>query len=104
MVVGEPYSEPKLRVKWSGPRSVIRAFRRGRIALIRFSFISMFLPFREMVAFWVGAELIRPVAATSKAEAHFEFRSTFGAWVEDYRLFRGFHFSSGGSWMKSDFR
>src|SRR6266404_3233706 len=40
MVVGLPYSEPKLRVKWFGPRSVIRAFRRGRIALIRFSLMA----------------------------------------------------------------
>src|SRR5882724_3827809 len=39
MVVEEPYSEPKLRVKWSGPRSITRALPRGKIALIRFSLI-----------------------------------------------------------------
>src|SRR6266478_8562640 len=43
MVVEEPYSAPKLRVKWSGPRSVIRALRRGRIALIRFSLMTRIL-------------------------------------------------------------
>jgi len=41
MVVGEPYSAPKLMVKWVGDRSVMRALSSGRI--MRLDLFDIFL-------------------------------------------------------------
>src|SRR6266404_5583040 len=102
MVVGLPYSEPKLRVKWPGPRSVIRAFSRGRIALMaRTSMNGLSPTSRNDYKPWYHPDLLRSQPSLPKHGACHQcrvLRSLVHGIEMDQGAFHSWHIPTAKKW------